>query len=112
MPGVASSTLAVMPLLEGNEWDSSVTVEGYSAKQGEWVDPHMQFVSPGFFETLKIPVLLGRDFTDRDEKGAPKVAIVNERFVKRYFAGATRWGGTSAWASIRGPRRISRSSAW
>ena len=76
-----------MPLLDDNEWDSTVTVEGYSAKEGEWVDPHMQFVSPGFFETLKIPVMLGRDFTDRDEKGTPLVALINERFAKRYFAG-------------------------
>lgn len=88
MPGVTSATLAVMPLLDGSEWDSSVTVEGYAAKQGEWVNPHMQFVSPGFFATLRIPMIGGRDFTDRDAKGAPKVGIVNERFAKRYFSGS------------------------
>jgi predicted permease len=87
MPGVTSASLAVVPLLDDNEWDSTVTVEGYTTKQGEWVDPHMQFVSPGFFATLKIPIVLGRDFTARDEKNAPKVAIVNERFAKRYIAG-------------------------
>ena len=81
-----------MPLLDGNEWDSSVTVEGYAAKEGEWVDPHMQFVSPGFFRTLKIPLLLGRDFTDRDDKGTPPVGLVNERFAKRYFAGRSPLG--------------------
>src|SRR5258708_30179094 len=57
IPGVSNATLAIMPLLDGNEWDSSVTVEGYSAKQGEWVNPHMQFTSAGYFETLGIPVL-------------------------------------------------------
>jgi predicted permease len=67
-------------------------VEGYSTKEGEWVDPHMQFVSPGFFQTLAIPVMLGRDFSDRDEKGAPQVAVVNERFAKRYFAGRSPVG--------------------
>ncbi len=87
IPGISSVTLAVMPLLDDNEWDSTVTVEGYSAKEGEWVDPHMQFMSPGYFETLKIPVMLGREFTDRDEKGTPLVAVINERFAKRYFAG-------------------------
>jgi predicted permease len=91
-PGVNAVTLAVMPLLDGNEWDSTVTVEGYTAKEGEWVDPHMQFISPGFFQTLAIPVLLGRDFSDRDEKGAPQVAVVNERFAKRYFAGRSPVG--------------------
>ena len=84
-PGVISASLAVMPLLDGNEWDSSVSIEGYSAKEGEWINPHMQFVSPGFFATLKIPMLLGRDFRLRDEKGAPKVGIINERFARRYF---------------------------
>ena len=88
MPGVTSASLAVMPLLDGNEWDNTVTVEGYSAKQGEWVDPHMQFVSPGFFATIRTPILLGRDFTERDEKGAPRVALVNQRFARRYFTGS------------------------
>jgi predicted permease len=87
IPGVSNATLAIMPLLDGNEWDSTVTVEGYTTKQGEWVDPHMQFVSTGYFATLGVPVLAGRDFTERDDKGAPQVAIVNQRFADRYFAG-------------------------
>jgi predicted permease len=86
--GVSSASLAVMALLDGNEWDSSVTVEGYTAKRGEGVDPHMQFIAPGFFATLKIPMLAGRDFRDSDELGAPKVAIVNETFAKRYITGS------------------------
>jgi len=47
----------------------------------------MQFMSPGFFETLKVPIMLGRDISDRDERGTPLVAMINERFAKRYFAG-------------------------
>ena len=92
IPGVSGVTLAVMPLLDGNEWDSSVTVEGYSAKQGEWINPHMQFASPGYFPTLGISVLLGRDFTTRDEKGGPPVAIINQRFADRYFGGRSPIG--------------------
>ena len=88
LPGVESHTFAVVPLLEDNEWDSWVTIEGYSAKQDERPDPHMQYCSPGFFKTLKIPVLLGRDFNERDVAGAPKVGIVNQKFVKRYLGGA------------------------
>jgi len=87
LPGVKSAALAVIPVVEGWEWDNSVTIEGYTPKQGEDPDPHMQFCSPRFFETLKIPVLLGRDFTVKDVVGAPKVAIVNEKFAKRYFGG-------------------------
>jgi predicted permease len=79
-------------VLENDEWDNWVTIEGYSAKPDERPDPHVQFCSPGFFQTLKIPVLLGRDFDDRDAAGAPKVGIVNQKFVKRYFGDANPLG--------------------
>jgi len=92
LPGVESHSFAVVPVLEDNEWDNWVTIEGYSVKEDERPDPHMQFCSPGFFQTLKIPVLLGRDFTDRDVAGAPKVGIVNQKFVKRYFGDAAPLG--------------------
>ncbi len=86
LPGVTSSTLAVIALLVDNEWDNSVAVEGYSPKVGEMVDPHMQFCSPGFFDTLRVPILAGRDFRLQDDAKAPKVAIVNQRFARQYFA--------------------------
>ncbi len=85
IPGVESDTFAVVPLLENNEWDSGVTIEGYVPKRDERPDPHMQYCSPGFFKTLKVPLLRGRDFDDRDVDGGPKVAIVNQKFAKLYF---------------------------
>jgi predicted permease len=69
-----------------------VTIEGYATKQDERPDPHMQYCSPGLFKTLKIPILLGRDFTDRDGLGAPKVGIVNQKFANKYFGGASALG--------------------
>ena len=92
MPGVASMTLAVIPVLSNNEWDSWVTVEGYTAKQGESVDPHMQYCSYEYFETMKIPVLMGRAFDRRDDKGAAHVGIVNQRFARKYFGSANPIG--------------------
>jgi predicted permease len=92
LSGIESHTFAVVPVLENDEWDNWVTIEGYSAKPDERPDPHMQFCSPGFFKTLKIPVLLGRDFNERDDAGAPKVGIVNQKFVKRYFGNANPLG--------------------
>ena len=85
LPGVQNMALAVIPVLRNDEWDNSVTVEGYTAKDGESVDPHMQYCSSEFFDTLRIPLLAGRLFDARDNKGAPKVAIVNQRFVRRYI---------------------------
>ena len=92
VPGVEAQTFATVPLLEDNEWDNWITIEGYSAKPDERPDPHMQFCSPGFFQAMKIPILVGRDFTDRDDAGAPKVGIVNQKFVKRYFGSANPIG--------------------
>ena len=92
LPGVESHTLAVVPVLENTEWDNWVTIEGYAAKQDERPDPHMQYCSPGYFKTMKIPVLMGRDFNDRDIKGAPKVGIVNQKFAKKYFGEASALG--------------------
>lgn len=92
LPGVTSSTLAVIPVLDGNEWDNTVTVEGYSPKVGEYVDPHMQFASPGFFQTLRIPILAGRDFRAGDDAAAPKVGIVNQKFARKYFGNVSPIG--------------------
>jgi predicted permease len=85
IPGVESSSLAVVPVLEGNEWDGSVSVENFRPKPGESIDPHVNFVWPDYFRTLDVPLLEGRDFRTTDAENAPKVAIVNEKFAKEYF---------------------------
>ena len=85
VPGVTSAALAVVPILEDNEWDNWVTIEGYAPKPGETPDPHVQFCSAEYFATLKIPILLGRPFLPKDDENARKVTIVNQKFAKRYF---------------------------
>ena len=95
LPGINGMAFAQMGLLEGNEWDSSMSVEGYEAKPGEDMNPYCNAVSPGYFKTMGIPLVSGRDFDDRDvrfEAGDPdaklpsyKVAIVNESYAKHYF---------------------------
>ncbi|MFI5178441.1 MAG: ABC transporter permease [Vicinamibacterales bacterium] len=95
LPGVTGMTFAQMGLLEGNEWDSSISVEGYEPKPGEAMNPFCNAVSPGYFRTMGIPLIAGRDFDDRDARfveGDPKaqlpsykVAIVNESYAKHYF---------------------------
>jgi predicted permease len=92
IPGVEGETLAMIPVLQDNEWDNWVTIEGYTPKQGEPPDPHMQYCSTDFFAALKIPIVLGRDFTIKDIVGAPKVGIVNQKFAHRYFGGANPLG--------------------
>ncbi len=92
VPGVNAASLAVVPVLEDDEWDSWVTIDSYKPSVGELPDPHMNFLAPGYFKTLSIPMVAGRDFTSSDNMGAPKVAIVNESFAKKYFAGGNAIG--------------------
>jgi predicted permease len=88
IPGVESVSFAAMGLLTGNEWDSTITVEGYEAKQGERMNPYFNGVYPNYFATVGIQFVAGRDFTRQEmlKDPAAKVCIVNESFVKKYFA--------------------------
>ncbi|MSV30160.1 MAG: ABC transporter permease [Bryobacterales bacterium] len=71
----------------GGDRGGNLTVEGYDAKPEEYVGSSLVAASPGFFRTMGIPLRAGREFTARDNASAPKVVVVNEAFVKRYFKG-------------------------
>ena len=85
VPGVISTSLAAEPVLSGDVSQRTVQVPGYEPRQGEDMNPWTNEIGPGYFRTLGIPLLAGRDFTDRDVGGAPVVAIVNETFATYYF---------------------------
>ena len=85
LPGAESAALALVRVLDDNEWDSTISVEGYEPKPGEDMNPYFNAVSPGYFATLGLPLRLGREFLPTDEAGRQKVAIVNEKFARRYF---------------------------
>ena len=84
-PGVKSAGMASVSLLAGNEWDSTTAVEGHQAKDGEDMQAFMNAVSPGYFETMGVRLLEGRDFRPLDAKEDPKVVIVNRKFAQHFF---------------------------
>jgi putative ABC transport system permease protein len=89
IPGVRSVGMtSTMPFT--NDWSTaSFAVEGYQPPKdtpAPWGDQRV--VSPGFFTTLKVPLLKGRYFTDQDDAGGPPVVIVDEEMVKRYWPNA------------------------
>ena len=98
IPGVRSAGLASMRILEDNEWDNWVTVEGYHPKANETPDPYMNSIGPGYFNALGVPFVAGRDFTPKDtesvqhgekpDQTVARVVLVNEKFAKRYFGSA------------------------
>jgi predicted permease len=96
-PGVKSAGLAAMPILAGDEWDSSMAVEGHTAKDGEDMQAFMNALSPGYFATMNIPILEGRDFRESDAARDPTVAIVNRRFAEHFFKGRSAVGRRLGW---------------
>jgi predicted permease len=92
LPGVRAVGSASAGPFGGSERGSNITVEGYQAKEDEDVGASRDGVSPDYFRTIGVPLVEGREFTERDGTGAPKVAVVNETFVKKYFAGRNAMG--------------------
>lgn len=114
LPGVQSVSLSQIRLLDGDWSSSTISVAGYHAKDGEDMEPWKNTISPGYFTTMGIPLVVGREFALADErtmipeeidwtkpdaqekrdraeaqvKGAPKYAIVNEKFAQYYFGSA------------------------
>jgi predicted permease len=91
-PGVASASAAEVALLTDSNSSSTVRVEGYEAKEGEDMNPNFNYVAPGFFGALGIPLVAGRDLADTDALGAPRVAVVNEVFARYFFKDANPIG--------------------
>jgi putative ABC transport system permease protein len=84
IPSVESVSSSTIPLLAQSRWGNSIVVEGsQEPEQHSWFNT----VGPGFAATLGMKLAAGRDFTDRDNAAAPKVAIVNQTFVDRYCKG-------------------------
>ena len=90
--GVKTAAIASVPILAGNEWDSSTAVEGHTFADGEDQQAFMNAFSPGYFETMRIPLLEGRDFRQSDVVENPTVAIVNRKFAEHFFPGKSAIG--------------------
>jgi len=87
VPGVRSAAFGFPLPLQGDEMSVSFDIEERRAAAPDRPHCDIAIVAPGFFKTLGIPVLRGRDFTDRDTTAAPRVLIVNDAFAKKYFPG-------------------------
>ena len=93
IPGAVAVASTMVPLIAGSNWNNGVKVEGYTPENSdERVSSSFNAVDAGFFRAINVDILAGREFTDADISGRPKVAIVNEAFVKRFKLGANPVG--------------------
>lgn len=86
LPSVSSVALALYSPLQGDNWSEGIFVQGHPAPKpndANWAT--WDRVSPGFLNTLGVPILRGRGITDQDTATSQRVAIVNESFAKRFF---------------------------
>ena len=87
LPGVQSAAATWWIPLSGSEISFNFNVEERPVPAGEQPVAQVNVITPDYFQTVRAPVVLGRAFTDRDDRNAPSVAIVSESFAKQYFPG-------------------------
>jgi predicted permease len=87
MPGVTSIVMAMVPVIAGDNWGNSLAVEGFEAGPDTNTNASFNAVGPGYLKTMGIPLVMGREFTRADAAGTPRVAIVNQAFVKKFNLG-------------------------
>jgi predicted permease len=92
LPGVQSVAMTGTPPLSNSESATNVTVEGYTAGEGENMDSDINAIGPGYFRTMGTPLMAGREFDERDNGAASRIAIVNQAFVKRFMKGRNAVG--------------------
>jgi predicted permease len=97
VPGVRAVSMAANPLMTESIWQSTVRVEGYTPGEEENMNPRVNAVGPGFFTTMGMPLRAGREIDERDGSGAPKVAVVNETFARKYFENGNAIGRRIGW---------------
>jgi predicted permease len=85
LPGVKSASASVVLPMEGSSWQRDFTTPGYVARGDADYDCYENLISPDFFRTMGTRLVAGRDLTERDDAAAPKAAVVNESFARRYW---------------------------
>jgi predicted permease len=106
LPGVQSATLADFSPLSFTIHSEGVLPEGYIPRPHESIEVDRGIVGPGYLQTLRTPVLAGRDFTDADNAETQRVVVVNQAFANRYWPGQDAIGKrvqiSGRWSSVVG----------
>jgi predicted permease len=102
LPGVQSSSYSLITPLAGGGISHNISVNG----QAEGHEIEFNSISRGYFKTMGTAVLLGREFTACDADGAPRVAVVNQAFARRYLAPGSPLGQRLAVSSLPQPQEF------
>ena len=96
VPGVDAAAATFVTPVSGSTWGLRLTVPGFNAPESER-GSLFNAITPDYFRAMRTPLLTGRDFTASDAANRPVVAIVNEAFAKKFYAGQNPVGKTFVW---------------
>jgi len=85
LPGVTSAGRSSRIPISNNEWEQEIEVDTPNPPKGDDAGAYFTFISPGYFQTLRTPLLAGRNFDASDTRTSDQVAIVNETFAHKFF---------------------------
>jgi predicted permease len=85
-PGIEAAAASVITPMSNSVWNSLITVPGYEASERDRI-ANFNRVTPDYFKVMSTPILAGRDIAPADSLNAPKIALVNEAFAKKYLKG-------------------------
>jgi predicted permease len=105
LPGVTGVTGSFVAAVAGDNRSKRVRVEGFNG-----IDGASQYneIASGYFSTMGIPLIAGREITRADGSGAPRVAVVNEAFAKRFGLGRNAVGAHMSWCCARDHNSIEK----
>lgn len=92
LPGVAQASIAQSIPLTGRDNGTAFDIIERPSAKGQEKDAQLRFIGLNYFDTINVPKLTGRDFTERDEANAPRVMLINEAFARQYFRGENPLG--------------------
>jgi putative ABC transport system permease protein len=106
IPGVISAAASYLAPIGRTGWNGMSYPEGFVPQSRRDAVIFLNRVSPGYFRTMRSPLLAGREFNDHDDLNAPKVMIINETAAKRFFGTSNPIGRTIAMDrfGVRGQR--------
>ncbi len=104
-PGVTAAAVSVVTPISGSTWNNRITVPGYDGPE-EGRSALYNRVTPDYFRVMSTPILAGRDIAAGDRLGTPRVLLVNEAFVKKYFRGQQALGRSFTIGDWRTPRAV------
>jgi putative ABC transport system permease protein len=97
IPGVTAAASASSPPLSGSFWDTEIKVDSHTVGM-----TNVNQVTPDYFRVMSTPLLVGRDFNDRDTTASPRVAVVSETFARKFLGGGPVVGRTVAMLNAPG----------